>query len=236
MSSEFPSTSGLSNGRQWSALPLDGAPIEWSIDPQKGYIQGPLELEFMRGQKLSLILEEGQQALLVHEGQLQAVYLDGAHYLEIGCGQRQIDPSCQLIFLALNEPLRLRWPRSEPLRWGPTADQSVIGSCSLVIEWPGRFFGTFLQGQQHPDPEFIERLINQIVSGLFAEHLGGGPAGEGTPLANELQARLTRITPSDLNEDLNACGLSCTHLAVYTATPPIEDDMSQHTTSDATVT
>ena len=32
-----------------------------------------------------------------------------------------------------------------------------------------------------------------------------------------------RLVPADLNDDLNASGLNCTHLAVYTLAPPIED-------------
>lgn len=222
MSSEDLSRAGLSNGRQWSTLQIDGGPIEWSIDADKGYIQGPLDLEFLRGKRLSLILEEGQQALLIQEGQLKAVYLDGAHYLEIGTGHRQVQPSCQLIFLALNEPLRLNWSRSTPLQWGPEAHQTLIGSCSLQVEWPSRFFGTFLQGQQTPDPGFAQRLIDQMVHGLFEELLSPNPGTEATPTSSETQARVTRLTPADLNEELNACGLSCTHLAVYTAAAPIE--------------
>ncbi len=222
MSSDSVSKAGLSNGRQWSAMPTDGGPIEWSIEADKGYIQGPLDLEFLRGKKLSLVLAEGQQALLVHEGQLIAVYLDGAHYLEIGTGRRQVQPASQLIFLAMNEPLQLNWSRSEPLQWGPETHQALIGSCSLQIEWTSRFFGTFLQGQQNPDPGFALRLIDQMIRGLFEELLSVNPGSEKVPTASETQARLTRITPSDLNEELNACGLTCTRLAAYTSAPPIE--------------
>lgn len=220
---------GLANGRQWSALPSEGAPIEWSIDPGKGLIQGPLDLEFLRGQKLSLQLAEDQQALLVEAGQLKAVYLDGTHYLDIGKSPRQVDPSCQLIFLALAEPLRLHWPRSSALQWGPAPHQTLIGHCNLRIEWPSRFFATFLQGHPNPDPGFTLRLIDQMVRGLFAEHLASDLAG-GDPSAMEIQARLTRLTPDDLNDDLNACGLQCTHLAVYTSTPPVEDELAAEAT------
>jgi len=235
MSSELPTGSGLANGRQWSALPVDGAPIEWSIDMDKGCVQGPLDLEFMRGQKLSLVLAEDQQALLVHEGQLKTVYLDGVHYLEIGQGARQINPSCQLIFLALAEPLQLHWPRASALQWGPAAHQTLIGNCTLRIEWPSRFFTTFLQGHPNPDPDFITRLIDQMVRGLFTDHLSAGLDGATGPSAIEIQARLTRLMPDDLNEDLNACGLRCTHLAVYTSAPPVEDELSRTVTNDQNV-
>ena len=231
MNNEHSTPPGLANGRQWSALPIDGAPIEWSIDPEKGQIQGPLDLEFLRGQKLSLHLAEGQQALLVKGGQLQAVYLDGTHYLDIGKNPRQVDPTCQLIFLALAEPLQLHWPRSGALQWGPAAHQTLIGNCALRIEWPSRFFSTFLQGHPNPDPGFTLRLIDQMVRGLFAEHLSAC-LGDGDELsAIELQARLTRLTPDDLNDDLNICGLQCSHLAVYTSAPPVEDEIASETTA-----
>ncbi len=223
MTSDLLSQSGLNNGRKWSTHATDGAPVEWSIEADKGLIQGPLELEFLRGQKMSLTLADGQQALLIHDGQLKAVYLDGAHYLEIGTGIRQVDPACQLIFLAADEPLQLSWPRANPLSWGPEAHQTLIGSCALRIAWPSRFFGTFLQGQETPDPGFAERLIDQMVRGLFEQLLATDPTAGTLPPASETQARLTRLSPSDLNEELNACGLSCTHLAVYTSAPPIED-------------
>ncbi|MDX2473290.1 MAG: hypothetical protein QNL91_06230 [Candidatus Krumholzibacteria bacterium] len=219
---------GITSGRRWSALPTEGQPIEWSLDPKQGRIQGPLDLEFMRDQRMSLILEEGQQALLVQDGQLKAVYLDGAHYLEVGEGKRQIDPSCQLMFLALEESLQMSWSCSTPLQWGPQEHQALIGSCSLRVEWPSRFFATFLQGHRNSDPGFTERLIDQMVRGLFAEILAVGEDNEAVPGPAQIQEHLMRLTPADLNDDLNACGLNCTQLAVFTLAPPIED----HETAD----
>ncbi len=235
MSHELPpkfqteSAAGITNGRRWSALPTDGDLIEWSVEAGQGRIQGPLDLGFIDGQRLSLVLQEGQQALLVQDGQLKAVYLNGAHCLEVGDGQRQIDPTCQLIFLALEEPLQLSWPRSAPLQWGAAEHQALIGSCSLRVEWPSRFFATFLQGHGNPDPGFTERLIDQMVRGLFAEILGAGDDTEDARSSSDIQEHLMRLVPADLNDDLNTCGLNCTQLAVYTLAPPIED----HETADA---
>lgn len=236
MSSKHPSDphagSGLSNGRNWSVAPTAEAPVAWSIEADQGAIQGPLDLEFLRGKRLSLVLSEGQQALLVHKGQLRAVYLDGAHYLEIGTGRQQIDPSCHLIFLAMDEPLHLNWSPSAPLRWGPLAHQTLIGSCALRIEWPRRFFDTFLQGVPMPDPDFTVRLIQQMVRGAFESILQTDGETEAPPSAAEIQARLTGLTPQDLNEELNTNGLNCTNLAVYTSAPPIEDGQSAPRTID----
>ncbi|MCB1185213.1 hypothetical protein KDM41_17470 [bacterium] len=211
----------LGNGRGWGALTADGAPLEWSVDPAKGSIQGPLDLEFLRDKRMTLFLEEGQQALLIQEGRLRAVYLDGLHHLEIGEGRGQIHPASRLLFLAMDEPLQLRWSRANPLRWSRTDGGTLIGSCALRIARPCDFFDTFLLGVETPDPGFVGRLLDQTVRGLFEELLRA-MSGDGLD-AGALQARLTRLTPADLNEDLADFGLACTHLAVYTAQPPAEE-------------
>ena len=223
MSNDSLTKAGLSNGRSWSALLDDEAPVAWVVDPDQGYIQGPLDLEFLRGKRLALNLAEGQQALLLNDNQLQAVYLDGNHFLEVGTGIQHIDPACRLIFLASREPLKLHWNRQSPLQWGTQDQQTLIGSCDLQIEWPSRFFRAFLQGQEELAGEKTTQLIDEKVRSIFAELLSASLGLDGAPTASETQARLTRLEPDDLNEELNACGLSCTHLAVYTAVPPIEE-------------
>lgn len=221
MSDERYQGESLGNFRRWASMPAAGVPLEWSVDPAQGSIQGPLDLEFLRDKRMVLLLEEGQQALLIQDGQLRAVYLDGLHHLEIGAGKGQISPSGRLLFLAMDVPLQLSWSRSNPLRWGPAAHETLIGSCALRVAWPGRFFGTFLLGVESPDPGFVQRLIDQAVRGLFEEVVKDF-AGNGLDAA-ALQARLMRLSPGDLNEDLNEFGLACTHLAVYTAAPPAEE-------------
>ncbi len=57
MSTDYLTDKGLGHGRNWSALPSDGGPIEWTMDPDGDLIQGPLDLSFMRGQRFSLVLE-----------------------------------------------------------------------------------------------------------------------------------------------------------------------------------
>jgi hypothetical protein len=218
MNSEFQTGIGVASGRNWAARPADGAPIEWSVDAAQGHLQGPLALEFLHDKRMTLVLAAGQQALLVRDGQLLAVFLDGAHHLAIGDGEGLIPSTCQLVFLATDEPLILRWTSANPLSWGPHAEESLIGSCALRIERSGRFFETFLQGQTDHEPDFVTRLIDQLVRGVFEELLSTGTGLD----VSETQARLTRLSPSDLNDDLEACGLFCSHLAVYTAHPPVE--------------
>jgi len=190
-------------------------PLEWSIDPTQGNIQGPLDLEFLRDRQMSLTLTDDQITLVIENDQLGRVYLAGVHQLDIGPDGHQIDPASSLLFLDLATPLQLSWSRQHPLRCGPASHQRIIGSCHLSIERPGRFFYTFLQGEQHPDTVFIARLAEQIVRGFLETLLADEDPGE-------TQTHLTRLTPDDFDDELGACGLCCSKLAVYTLTPPIE--------------
>jgi len=146
MNSDYLTDNGLKNGRQWTAVLNEGGPLEWSVDAANGLIQGPLDLESMRGQKMSLVLEPNQMAFLMSDGQLLAVYLDGAHYLDVGKTEHQISPEAQLIFVALDAPL---------------------AECSVRVERPTVFFDTFLLGQESTDPKFVVRLLEQMIRGVF---------------------------------------------------------------------
>lgn len=224
MNSDLITTSGLDNGRNWETLPEDEGPIEWTLDHRQGLVQGPLDLEFLRGRKISLALEPGQMALLVQEGDLKAVYLDGAHYLDIGHGSHQVPADGKLVFLAANRHINLNWSRQTPLRLGHGCDEALIGGCSLAIDGPARFFRTFLDTSDMPDPDFLARLIDQMVRGILEDMLGTIFGSDETAGPGEIQSRLTRLTPEDLADELAPCGLACVNLAIYTAAPPVENE------------
>jgi hypothetical protein len=225
MNSDFATTMGLQCGRDWDTLPPDEGPLEWALDQRQGLIQGPLDLEFLRGRKISLTLEPGQMALLLQEGELRAVYLDGAHYLDIGHGTHQVPAGGRLIFLAADRHINLNWPREAPLHPGADLRQELIGGCSLAIDRPARFYQTFLATPELPSAEFLTRLIDQYVRGIleeFLDNLFGPPALP--PNSLEIQSRLTRLVPQDLADHLRPCGLACVNLALYTAVPPVESE------------
>ncbi|MFO7609168.1 MAG: hypothetical protein R6X35_08200 [Candidatus Krumholzibacteriia bacterium] len=212
-------TRGLGHGRDWSVLPADGAAYAWSIDPEQGLVQGPLDLEFLRGHRVALHLEPGQIALLVQGSSLQAVFLDGGHVLDIGRGDGQIPPDCRLVFVAQDRGLDAAWTRDEPLDAGEGV--AVIGRCTLAITGPRRFYETFLAGLDAWDEPFLRRLARQSVQAALAGVL------EGTDIdPMRLQARLTALDPAELDEELAPCGLSCVRVAFYTATPPVEGGQS----------
>ncbi len=224
MNSDLITTMGLQSGRDWDSVPADEGPLEWTLDHRQGLIQGPLDLEFLRGRKISLVLEPGQMAMLIQDGDLKAVYLDGAHYLDIGHGNHQVPAESRLIFLATNRHINLNWPPQAPLRMGPNLDEALIGGCSLTIDGPARFYRTFLDTPEIPDPDFLVHLIDQLVRGILEELLSDlfDPAATTEPA--EIQSRLTRLVPEELADDLAPCGLACVNLAVYTAAPPVDDE------------
>jgi len=208
---------GLGNGRNWAAVPGETETYEWSVDPEHGLVQGPLDLEFLRGHRIHLSLAEGQIALLIQGPDLRAVYLDGGHILDIGRGDQQIPPECHLIFVATGRGLDTRWTRNAPLDLGHQTD--VIGSCALGVTAPTRFYATFLAGNDTWDEAFIARVVHQTVSAAMTEILDG--------VADDpvrLQTRLTGLDPSELDDELAPYGLSCYRIALYTSAPPVESD------------
>jgi len=224
MSADYLTDKGLGNGRNWSALPAEEGPLEWSVDPEGALVQGPLELESFRGRRLLLVLEEGQYALLVGEQGLAGVYLDGAHTLDVGTGENQVPPGARLIFLAAERTLDVAWNRENPLGITGRGGDQLIGGCRLEVARPACFYRTFLDGSEGSDPEFVTRLIDQYVRGLLENLLDDLDPRGGTAA---VQSRLTALGPQDLADDLETCGLRCVNLALYTAAPPVESDLPE---------
>jgi len=227
MSTDYLTDQGLGHGRNWSALPADGGPIEWTMDPEGDLIQGPLDLSFMRGQRFSLVLEEGQLALLTRDRELLGVYLDGAHTMDVGTDEKQIPVDGRLLFLATNRTMDLAWNRREPLAVGRNQSVNLIGSCNLVVERPARFYRTFLDASDGQDFGFVLRLIDQMVRSMFEEKFTDLDISDPASAAN-LQSRLMRLGPDDLADDLEACGLRCVNLALYTSAPPVEMGLTEN--------
>lgn len=197
-------------------------PIDWSVDDADGPIQGPLALAFLHGRRLALSLAKGQSALLLGEGRLRAVFPTGEH--ELGIGDGGIDPSWRLLFLAPGKGLAVRWTTASPLRCGDGTGMSLIGLCRLEIADPRAFHDTFLGGVETVDPAFVLVLVDRLAQGAVAAQLA--PAVPGVPAWSPaaVQARLTRLGPDDLTDELSPCGLVCRQLAVYTAQPPVDLD------------
>lgn len=217
----------LPGRRRWSAQSGDELPIAWSINSADGLLQGPLDLGFLQGRRLSLTLHDGQTALLLGEGRVQAVFKSGRHELEIGAGEKGIDPEWRLLFLVPGAGLALRWTAESQLRCAGENGPSLIGTCLLDIADPRTFHDTFLAGATALDPAFTLVLIDRVVQGVVAaclQPLHPETAGQSP---TELQARLTGIGPEALADELAPCGLVCRQLALYTARAPVDLERSR---------
>ncbi len=200
----------------------DSSPaVNWSMDPAKGSLQGPLDLGFFIGQTICLDLSAAQVALEAGEGRLSRLFLEGHHTLPVGTGPDMLYPDHHLIFLDLEHPLRFSWTRSDPVAWGPEARRFLLGECAVTINSPRAFFDTFLAGNNCLDPAFIQRLVEQVVRAALATVLV-----EILPPAEDLdfsamQKRLLDLTPPVLDPNLEPFGLVCRALSAYTLSPEV---------------
>lgn len=226
MSADLTSGRNPPGGRRWSAQSGDELPIAWSIDSADGLLQGPLDLGFLRGRRLSLTLYDGQTALLLGEGRVQALFGRGRHELEIGAGAKGIDPEWRLLFLVPGAGLALRWTAESRLRCGGESGPSLIGTCLLDIADPRTFHDTFLAGAEALDPAFTLVLIDRLVQSVVAARLQPLHSGAAGRSPTELQAQLTGMGPEVLADELAPCGLVCRQLALYTARAPVDQDRS----------
>jgi hypothetical protein len=215
-------TKGLGSGRNWGALPLRTDQFEWTMEADGAMVQGPLDMEFLRGQHISLILEEGQYGLLVRNGALKALYLDGAHHLDIGQGNDQIKTDSLLFLLATDKNQDFRWTADSDQGFVTRDGTPVIGRCTVRIEKPARFYHRFLRGLENWLPETItdhlEPLVHQAFNDLLTELCESG-----CDHAGGLQSSLMNLGAHHLDEYLSEHGLYCVSLAAYTAAPPVEN-------------
>ncbi len=200
----------------WTTMETNNSIIEWSVQPDQGMVQGPLDLNFLAGQRISLSLQPGQIAMLIHDEHLQAVYMDGVHLMAVGEGKGDVPRDGHLVFLDVSEGLQVAWTNGQPAPLDGTA--GIIGNCTLAIAAPGRFYETFLAGTSEWDEDFIRRLVRQASSAALERALTNTD-----PDAMHLQTRLANLAPADLDEELAPLGLSCTRTALYTAAPPVEN-------------
>ena len=213
---------GLESGHQWTAVTQQDQLLEWSMDTSGEFTQGPLEMGFFKGNKIGLNLEPGQLALLATGSQLRAVFLDGGHVLDIGTRSGQIQPESRLIFLAIDRPLDLRWTFGSPIDLPGPGKRHIIGNCQLNISEPSRFFDTFLEKTAASDSDSVTENIEKVTRQTLTEFLASA-CSEGPGFQACLQTTLMSLKAESLTEDLLGFGLTCSHLALYTAQPPVED-------------
>jgi len=212
---------GLGGGQAWTAVPAPDGQTGWSLDSSREFLKGPLALAEFRDRRISFFLEDGQLGFLAQDQELQAVYLDGGHNLEIGNLPGQVHPDARLYLLAADRPVILRWTNKRPLILDNLPEPGIIGSCTLQISVPGRFFQAFL-GKDVACNEACLAVAMDLVAREILEGILGVACSIGGADSATIQSTLTRLAPEDLSEELDEFGLACSQLAVYTAVPPVE--------------
>ncbi|PID80426.1 hypothetical protein CSB20_07460 [bacterium DOLZORAL124_64_63] len=208
----------LGNGRLWGALPTERLRTNWTMEADGPMVQGPHSLRPFRGHRMLLYLEPGQYGLLVTGRKLRAIYLDGAHHLEIGNAEHQVPHHSTLTLLSSHEALPFRFAGSSALR-APDGT-GIIARGGLRLRKPARFYQRVLRRARRDwSSDSLLAILTPIVRQAFENIL----AGFNSPHAGTLQSELMTLEPSRLDEYLEPTGLYCAALAAYTDTPPVEN-------------
>lgn len=214
-------SSRTTSERPWSAYPLNNETFHWSMETGGPMVQGPLNMEKLQGHHMSLILDVGQYGLLVRNGALKALYLDGAHHLDIGDSKEQISTSSQLFFLTTDKSQDFRWTADSANSFKSSDGTGVIGRCSVRIEKPARFYHRFLRTLDNWSPENITEHLEPLVHEAFNQLLAELSENSSNHSGN-LQSSLMMLGAHQLDDYLSEHGLYCVSLAAYTAAPPVE--------------
>jgi hypothetical protein len=208
-------TSGLKNVRACDTPSTLDDVVYWSVDSNAGVIQGPLDLEFIRGKVLHLTLMEDQIALHFQEGQLRRIFMEGIHVMRVGRLEGDLPPESALVFLASDRPLVLQWHHGEAV-WLPADEKlqtrlPIRGSCTCHISGPEPFYATFLSHAEHTGEPFttgvISSLILSQIEGILREFL----LHDNLQL-DDIKLLARKLIPDDLNPNLASYGLLCSQL------------------------
>jgi len=196
--------------------------IYWSVDHESGLIQGPLDLEFVRGKILHLTLAPRQLALHFQDGRLCTVFMEGVHVLRVGKCEGDLPPESQLVFLAADQPLAFQWDRGRAV-WIPAGENQqrklpLKGRCTCHINGPDPFYATFLSGATGVDEKFTLRVIETYVLSQIEKVIRQVSADRAL-LDSELESVLTQLLPEDINPALAQAGLLCSDLALQPTVP-----------------
>jgi len=164
-------------------------------------------------------------ALLAEKGELKAIFLDGGHILDVGHRPGQVSTQSQLFFLIGGHKLDMRWTFGSPLSLPGSAKRHIIGNCSLTINGPARFFRSFLADTDHFEAADLLDEVEKKTRKVLEDYLMEANSDKSYEPA-EWQAALLHLQAETLSEELDSLGLSCDHLALYTAEPPVEHGSS----------
>jgi len=201
------------NRKPWEQLNDKQMPITWEIDPDEGVIQGPLDLCFLDGRSLHLVLKPGQVALLTVRGEHRAFFPDGAYLLNVGTDDLAADSL--IYFMHTERSFRISWsqiipmPHFEP---GAATTRKASGSFDVRIESPVRFYQEMLRNHAGEGENICNDVLSRIMPTLLTIRLAQtcGPDSS----KEEHRAILTALSPDDLAGDLVPYGLVCMDISI----------------------
>lgn len=202
----------LRQARAWDLQPAAPGLLSWSVDPDAGLIQGPLDFGFLAGRRLMLGLEPDQVALFDEGGRLRSVMLSGLHLLDL----RREDASWQgarLHFLHLDRPLVLPWRRPLPLRGAGAGARFATGVFCVRIVEPCAFHAAFLRDGGGGGEQGVRERLAALLPTFLAIRLTR--SGEDLQDDARLAAAVREVEPAELDADLAAYGLACDAVALH---------------------
>ena len=195
----------------WEDRPADPRPTTWTIDPTEGAVQGPLDLAFLAGGRLDLVIPAGMMALLSDRGGLRRCFLDGIHHLTVGERTDDDDaedpggepgalaPSGLLYFFDLVGELDLAWRQHLALRpsEGDNAGaRPARGRFRVRIVNASAFYEAFLRDREGEGEHICRDALSHLLPTFLAIHL-----------ARTSPERIDRRDIHDQVADLDPCCL-----------------------------
>jgi len=191
--------------------------VTWTPAEPTRAVEGPLPLDLFRDRLLVLDLAPGQIAVHVVNDRTYRVYLDTMHQLELGDHPGQTAPEGWLVFLRPDAPLSWRWSDSSLLHvnlgGGEELELPLRGRCSVLVSDPLRFHEAALRGVDEAPVDRLTDIVDTLVRSQLEARLHDLVSRH---RLDTVQAKvlLEGLTAADLDDELQALGLSCHHLTV----------------------
>jgi hypothetical protein len=202
------------------------SPRPWSVAPQQGVIQGPLDLALFAGEDLRLTLAEGQLGLVERAGELQTILRAGVH--DVCCD----GPGC-LYFVQTDQPVAWQWGTGAVLWVGGRVSRQampIIGTCAVTVVDVAAFHRAFLHGATTLADGHWQRVLDVVVRDQLESRLAQATV-DGAADPAFVQTLLAHMAAADLAAGLEEYGLVCSHLAVYTRQAPVVETTPRWTFS-----
>jgi len=197
----------------WDILSGDEAPIDWAVEPADGVIQGPLDLCFLDGRLLHLVLKKGQVALMAARGGRRAFFREGGYMLRVGAHGLPADGL--LYFMHTDRTLGIPWEQIIPVPRHELCDPATrmaSGSFDVRIDSPIRFHAEMLHGRDGEGEGICRDVLAKVMPTLLTIRLAHACGRESAPTSQH--AALAALRPRDMDPDLAPYGLVCTDLRI----------------------